>query len=150
MFPRKSHQGNTRITVKMLPREKAFADAARKLDLEYKAGRHTHVCQKILNSMTYAIEVARTKKCTKKKLLTEVQAPKVHVWINKNKPKEKLILFKMKRPKELKIFRNEIKKMNENQKKMTETLRNRAYGKFSVIQKISFLVAFKLNRDGRK
>ena len=49
----------------------------------------------------------------------------------------------MKRPKELKIFRNEIKKMNENQKKMTETLRNRAYGKFSVIQKISFLVAFK-------
>ena len=40
--------------------------------------------------------------------------------------------------------------MNENQKKMTETLRNRAYGKFSVIQKISFLVAFKLNRDGRK
>lgn len=150
MFPRKSHQGNTRITVKMLPWEKAFADAARKLDLEYKAGRHTHVCQKILNSMTYAIEVARTKKCTKKKLLTEVQAPKVHVWINKNKPKEKLILFKMKRPKELKIFRNEIKKMNENQKKMTETLRNRAYGKFSVIQKISFLVAFKLNRDGRK
>ena len=150
MFPRKSHQGNTRITVKMLPREKAFADAARKLDLEYKAGRHTHVCQKILNSMTYAIEVARTKKCTKKKLLTEVQALKVHVWINKNKPKEKLILFKMKRPKELKIFRNEIKKMNENQKKMTETLRNRAYGKFSVIQKISFLVAFKLNRDGRK
>lgn len=150
MFPRKSHQGNTRITVKMLPREKAFADAARKLDLEYKAGRHTHVCQKILNSMTYAIEVARTKKCTKKKLLTEVQAPKVHVWINKNKPKEKLILFKVKKPKELKIFRNEIKKMNENKKKMTETLRNRAYGKFSVIQKISFLVAFKLNRDGRK
>lgn len=114
MFPRKSHQGNTRITVKMLPWENAFADATRKLDLEYKAGRHTHVCQKTLNSMTYAIEVARTKKCTKKKLLTEVQALKVHVWINKNKPKEKLILFKMKRPKELKIFRNEIKKMNEN------------------------------------
>lgn len=114
MFPGKSHQGNTTITVKMLPWENAFADATRKLDLEYKAGRHTHVCQKILNSMTYAIEVARTKKCTKKKMLTEVQAPKVDVWINKNKPKEKLMLFKMKRPKELKIFRNEIKKMNEN------------------------------------
>jgi len=74
MFLRKSHQGNTRITVKMLPWENAFADATRKLDLEYKAGRHTHVCQKILNYMTYAIEVARTKKCTKKKMLTEVQA----------------------------------------------------------------------------
>ena len=114
MFPGKSHQGNTTITVKMLPWENAFADATRKLDLEYKAGTHTHVCQKILNSMTYTIEVARTKKCTKKKMLTEVQAPKVDVWINKNKPKEKLMLFKMKRPKELKIFRNEIKKMNEN------------------------------------
>ena len=42
------------------PMENAFADATRKLDLEYKAGRHTDVCQKVLNSLTYTIEVART------------------------------------------------------------------------------------------
>ena len=40
-------------------------------------------------------------------MLTEVQAPKVHAWIKKNKPKEKLI-------KELKIFGHEVKKMNES------------------------------------
>lgn len=47
-------------------------------------------------------------------MLTEVQAPKVHAWINKNKPNEKLM-------KEFKIFGNKITKMNES-------LRNRAYG----------------------
>ena len=45
----------------MLPWENTFADATRKLDLEYKAGKHTDVCQKALNSMTYVIEVTRTK-----------------------------------------------------------------------------------------
>lgn len=43
-------------------------------------------------------------------MLTEVQAPKVHAWINKKK------LMK-----EFKIFGNKIKKRNES-------LRNRAYG----------------------
>lgn len=47
-------------------------------------------------------------------MLTEVQAPKVHAWINKKKPNETLM-------KEFKIFGNKIKKRNES-------LRNRAYG----------------------
>lgn len=47
-------------------------------------------------------------------MLTEVQGPKVHAWINQNKPNEKVM-------KEFEIFENKIKKMNKS-------LRNRAYG----------------------
>lgn len=45
----------------MLPWENAFADVTRKSDLEYKAGRHINVVQKVLNSVTYAIKVTQTK-----------------------------------------------------------------------------------------